>query len=237
MKLILLRAAVLFAAAAVPAVVLAADLPQKPVTMYTPAPVYSWTGCYAGANIGAAWGRGEISGGQVGVGNSGTNSGVAGGLQVGCDYQIGAFVVGIRNMFDGTSLSSSGTFAAPLAGYSASSKTSWFDTLTGRVGFLPQQNWLLYFQGGAAWIGTDQYVNNPAGAQVSQFSNSTTGWTIGLGTEYMLTPNWSVFVEYNYLKFGTNNGTITAPGTCASGCAVSVKNDSQNVLFGFNYRF
>ena len=31
------------------------------------------------------------------------------------------------------------------------------------------------------------------------------GWTIGLGTEWMITPNWTAFVEYNYNEFDKKN--------------------------------
>lgn len=113
----------------------AADLPQKPVyrQAVVMAPVYNWTGCYVGANIGVAWGFAEANG------SFGTDTGFAGGGQIGCDYQIGQWVIGARNMFDGTTISGGAT---------------WFDTLTARGGYLVQPNVLLYAQGGAAWAET-----------------------------------------------------------------------------------
>ena len=53
-----------------------------------------------------------------------SNSGFAGGGQIGCDYQWNAWVFGFRNMFEGTSLSSSRAFA--------DTSTHWFDTLMAR---------------------------------------------------------------------------------------------------------
>ena len=113
----------------------AADLPQKPVYQQpvVMAPVYNWTGCYVGANIGVAWGFAEANE------SFGTDTGFAGGGQVGCDYQIGQWVIGARNMVDGTTISGGAT---------------WFDTLTVRGGYLVQPNVLLYAQGGAAWAET-----------------------------------------------------------------------------------
>ena len=75
--------------------------------VYVPPPVLipSWTGCYVGGNIGGAWSNVDLSG-VSGVNVSASNGGVAGGGQIGCDYQAGAWVFGIRNMLDGTSLSS-----------------------------------------------------------------------------------------------------------------------------------
>ena len=140
---------------------LAADLPQRPVyktPVMAPAPVSTWTGCYIGGNIGGAFGNASASapGGEV----SGDNSGFAGGGQVGCDYQFsGGFVLGFRDLLDYTSNSKSGTFATgPLAGGVANFNNQWFDTLTARLGYAMQPDWLLYFQGGAAWAHTSTNV-------------------------------------------------------------------------------
>jgi outer membrane immunogenic protein len=217
-------------------IALAADLPRRPAYMppVVVAPIYNWTGCYVGGNVGAAWGRAEFTNNGNFASGSGTNSGFAGGAQIGCDYQAGQFVVGVRNMFDGTSLNSGTTFTN---GYTANGKTQWFDTLTARAGYLVQPNVLLYGQGGAAWTRSDQYINNPAGAQVAQFGNNRGGWTVGGGAEWMFAPHWSTFLEYNYLNFGTNTGTWTDNVRCPAGCSVSLKRDSQNVLVGLNYKF
>jgi len=85
---------------------------------------YLWTGCYAGGNIGGAWSNFEIIDAATGGTVSTSNSGFAGGGQIGCDYQWNAWVFGFRNMFEGTSLSSSRAFA--------DTSTHWFHTLTAR---------------------------------------------------------------------------------------------------------
>ena len=91
----------------------AADLPRKAPPAYIPPapPPITWTGCYIGANIG--WVGGHVKA-EFNVGNNffnnnfndnhSNNSGFAGGGQIGCDYQFaGGWVIGFRNMFDGTS--------------------------------------------------------------------------------------------------------------------------------------
>ncbi|MGA8937026.1 MAG: porin family protein, partial [Pseudolabrys sp.] len=131
----------------------AADLPRKAPPAYIPPapPPITWTGCYIGANIGGAFGDASAT---FNFGEISTNgSGFAGGGQIGCDYQFaGPWVIGFRNMFDGTSNKRSGTFGAgPLAGTVVNFNNQWFDTLTGRLGYAVAPAWLLYFQGGAAW--------------------------------------------------------------------------------------
>ena len=135
----------------------AADLPRKAPAYVPPAPPpLTWTGCYIGANVGGAWGRFELEG-PFGGTASRSGAGFAGGGQIGCDYQFaGGWVIGFRNMFDGTTNSRDRTFAIitqlePTATGTAEFHNRWFDALTGRIGYSWQPNSLLYFQGGAVW--------------------------------------------------------------------------------------
>jgi outer membrane immunogenic protein len=216
---------------------LAADLGRPP-----PAPVYAppaplpyvWTGCYLGANIGGAWSNLDVTNVSTGGSVSESNSSVAGGGQVGCDYQAGAWVFGIRDMFDGTRFSNNTTFSTvPFTG-TVDSRTHWFDTLTARGGFLVAPNVLLYAQGGAAWTNTDLFILDSTGAQIGQLSNDRTGWTVGGGAEWMFLPHWSVFAEYNFMGFGTQSAAFTA---CGGSCVLSAKANIQDVLVGVNYKF
>jgi outer membrane immunogenic protein len=216
----------------------AADLGRAPPAApayLPPAPIpYLWTGCYVGGNIGGAWSNVEVSNVSTGGTVSASNGGVAGGGQIGCDFQAGAWVVGLRNMFDATSLSGSGTLSTiPFTG-TADSRTNWFDALTVRGGYLVQPNLLLYVQGGAAWTNTNVTFFNGAGTQVGQFSNDRTGWTVGAGVEWMFAPHWSVFAEYNFMGFGTQSAAFTA---CGGGCVLSAKANIQDALVGVNYKF
>jgi len=212
----------------------AADLPQRPI--YNPpaavvaAPAPTWTGCYVGGNVGGAFSNASANAVTSQV--SANGSGFAGGGQIGCDYQFGGgFVVGIRDMFDATSNNKSGTFAAgPLAGNVANFNNQWFDTLTARFGYAVAPAWLLYFQGGGAWVHTSTNVT-AAGVQIAQGSNSRSGWTVGGGAEWMFAPHWSTFLEYNYMDSGQNTfATIT-------GASVTGKWTQSTVLLGVNYRF
>jgi len=219
--------------------VLAADLPQRPAyqaPIMTPAPVYSWTGFYIGGNLGGAFGNVEVTNVTSGATTSPNSSGFAGGGQFGFDYQMGSWVIGIRNLIDGTNLSKSTTFSGSAFSGTVNSHANWFDALTARAGYLVQPNLLLYGQGGAAWTQWNVTLNN-SGTQVGEIgANSRTGWTVGGGVEWMFVPHWSAFVEYNYMGFGTfSNAVATCVGAVCG--TFSGKADLQNVLLGVNYRF
>ncbi len=237
------RSLMLFAAAAIGVtssqVASAADLARRappPAPAYIPpAPIpYTWTGCYVGGNVGGAWSNIDVTNVATGGSVSANNSGFAGGGQIGCDYQAGAWVFGFRDMFDGTSLSKSATFATvPFTG-TVDSHTHWFDTLTARGGYLVTPNVLLYAQGGAAWTNTDMTFFNGSGTQIGEFSNNRTGWTAGGGVEWMFAPHWSVFAEYNFMGFGTRSAAFPA---CGGNCVLSANANLQDALLGLNYKF
>ena len=231
----------------------AADLPRKaPAYQPPPPPPLTWTGCYIGANIGGAWGRHELDGPFGGEFSRNWQGGFAGGGQIGCDYQFAGsgFVIGFRNMFDGTTNHKERDFAlfnaagATVATGSVDFHNRWFDALTGRIGYSgPQALWLVYFQGGAVWsrVEADITVNNLAGLTIGsgEWGKTKTGWTIGGGFEYRFAPQWSVFVEGNYYDFGTRDTTVFTPVNtlCVNGCGFSGKTTAVTGLVGVNYRF
>jgi outer membrane immunogenic protein len=221
----------------------AADLPRKAPAYIPPAPpLITWTGCYIGANIGGAFGNASVTGNGGSGGEVSTNgSGFAGGGQIGCDYQFAGtgWVIGFRDMFDGTSNKRSGTLPTSVPGIGGdvvNFNNQWFNTLTGRLGYAVAPTWLLYFQGGGAWAHTSTNITS-GGVQIGQTSNTRSGWTIGGGVEWMFAPHWSAFLEGNYMDFGTRNGTVFGVAACAGGCAYAAKATETTVLVGVNYRF
>ena len=223
----------------------AADLPRKAPAYVPPAPPpVTWTGCYIGGNVGGIFGRRSADFGSFGSLDSDNNSGFAGGGQIGCDYQFaGGWVIGIRDMFDGSSLSRDRTFSFPASGtFPGASgtvhlKNSWFDTLTGRIGYSVTPAWLWYFQGGAAWAKNSADVNI-GGFNVGSADRTRTGWTVGGGVEWMFAPHWSAFLEGNYMDFGSTSRNLVTPlagSVCQFGCGFSTKATATTVLVGVNY--
>ena len=98
---------------------------------------------------------------------------------------------------------------APVAG-TVDLKNSWFDTLTGRIGYSFTPAWLWYFQGGAAWAKNSADVTID-GFDVGSADRTRTGWTVGGGVEWMFAPHWSAFLEGNYMDFGSTNRNLVTP--------------------------
>jgi outer membrane immunogenic protein len=226
---------------------MAADMPVK---YKAPPPVWSWSGCYVGAQIGASTGRsshtyaGLVNGAPTGLaagtditGRFNVNGGLGGG-EAGCNYQFGAWVVGVE--VDGSWVSKEGQAFNLPPGFVPTfvSKTSerWLATARGRIGY-SQDKWLLYVTGGGAWAGIDvaQFFGpNPAGTGFIQpFTRS--GWVVGAGVEYALPWNWSWKAEYLYVDFGTFRAfENTLPFAYSNR---DVKLSEHIFRFGLNYKF
>src|ERR1700683_81644 len=127
--------------ACMPVVAMSADLPPRP--MYAPpqapmAPTFSWTGFYIGANVGAGWNHGNLND-SFGLFSGGANNNATflGGGQVGANYQINNFVLGIEGDFDwlpNNNNSGNGTTLDGSTTILGSNNGRWLTTLTGRLG-------------------------------------------------------------------------------------------------------
>ncbi|HZL39902.1 MAG TPA: outer membrane protein [Pseudolabrys sp.] len=185
----------------------AADLPRSPAPYYAPAQsgLYNWSGAYAGLNLGYQWGT---------ITNSNVSpSGIAGGGQVGYNWQNGQFVFGVETDFQFTG--SDDTFA-PFK-----FSNPWFGTLRGRAG-AAFNNVLLYATLGLAYGSLE--------GQIPGLDETRTevGWAGGIGAEYGFNPNWSARVEYLYMDLASRGFSITGTDN----------GFHANMLrFGVNYHF
>jgi outer membrane immunogenic protein len=72
--------------------------------------------------------------------------------------------------------------------------------------------------------------------RTSQFDRAAAArWTFGLGTEWVLFENWSIFGEWDYLNFGTRNVTFTDPNNGSN--QFTIKQNINELKLGVNYRF
>lgn len=248
----------------------AADMAVKARPMVAPAPVWTWTGFYIGAHVGAGWGETESTLTGVNVSppigplaatfsfpfSQNSRSGFLGGVQAGYNWQSGWAVFGIQGDFAGADIKGTNPCILIL---SCTSKTDWLATVSGRLGAVVLDRGLVYVKGGGAWMNTDHRVNLPgfgtllgggaaafSGAELTSRESTAWGWMLGMGTEWQITPNWTAFVEYNYIEFdkkneafGINQALINAAG--GAGTVVTLNADLKNTMsiakVGVNYKF
>ena len=220
----------------------AADMAVKARPLIAPPPIYTWTGCYLGADVGGGSQRQSASEFTIPTGfdagptavNLNTTS-VMGGPYAGCNYQFGSnWVIGVEGDWSAAALSS--TANAPnnflnglpvgSGGVVYTQRLNWLASIRGRVGYAVVPNVLLYVTGGAAWgnsgySGVDAYRGGCPNCSVTgSFNNTSNGWVAGGGVEWApWNTNWIVRAEGLYYSlsgasaFGFQQGTTTPATT------------------------
>jgi len=201
-------------------------------------PVSSWTGFYAGVNGGYGWDAVGSKNLDVTVpavpftftaGQYSEPSGGFGGGQIGYNWQVNRFVLGVETDIQISDISGSKTSATPLfrsVDFVSQNQTDidWFGTVRGRLGY-GWDNTLVYFTGGLAYGLVDDRqtgsLSTPGGSfQLGQVARKDveTGYVLGGGIEFkpmwgfLASPNWSVKAEYQYINLGSEKMTGTALG-------------------------
>jgi outer membrane immunogenic protein len=203
--------------------------------MYVPGPVGpggykdapwapTWAGFYLGVHVGGAWGNDHgtvIDSNPVDTTHSFTldSSGVFGGGQLGYNFQRGNVVFGIEADFGDMDLSAkaSNSKIVNTIPFETTTSGGFYGDVTGRLGY-SFGSALLYAKGGFAFLEGDAKVHtvNPAFFIPETSASAFTGWTVGGGLEYALTPAWSVKAEYLHFDFGNERSATTINTECCS---------------------
>ncbi len=211
-----------------------------------------WAGWYAGANGGYGWNdsNNKLTYDEVvpplGVFDHSpgfkSNGGFGGG-QIGYNWQ-GIFhphlVLGLEADIQGAGItgSSQGLFDVLKSdSFHAKSSLDWFGSVRGRLGFA-FGSVLVYGTGGFAYGGVDNSVTASGGGEtvVMTKNDIQTGYTAGGGVEYLLSPAWSVKVEYQYIDLGKESPSGTSNiGNVYKTPGIQDKFDT--VRLGINYHF
>lgn len=216
----------------------AADLgaPRMPVASAVAAPAFSWTGVYAGLDLGYWTGRstmfvpGFVSGhpapnGLTLGGHLGYRHQFANNLVLGLEADLSW--LGGRRAF--------GTIPGDIAVYSL--RASWDGSIRATAGFAVDRT-LVYATAGLAAIDIQGCsVLNPAVSTdcfVGTVHGGTrTGWTVGVGLAHAVAPNWAVRAEYLYANYGSRTYATPASFT---GTTVS-RLETHKVRLGVSYLF
>lgn len=220
---------------------------------------YDWTGFYVGLNAGVGINHSEYSlkpsGFFAGDPDNPLRSdfgdfdeaAFTGGAQVGYNYQSNNFVVGVETDFNYNGVDESHhvnrPLSAPLVGrfiHNVTQEVNWFGTLRARLG-VATDGWLIYGTGGLAYghIDSRSGVLFTSAGDLYQGSQSTTrvGWTIGAGTEYAFSNNWSAKMEYLYVDLGDHSytyGNQLFPGYTYT---TDLETREHVIRLGINYKF
>ena len=228
----------------------AADLPVRtapPAPYVAAAPIFTWTGFYAGVNAGWGWRDSDrepvfLTPGVGTPGLAGTllfsnnnDGGFTGGGQIGYNYQIGSFVLGVETdiQWADTDRNQEVVFV-PAAGFAGtfvpgvfnSNSPEWWGSLRARVGVAIDRV-LIYGTGGLA------------------YTDNSTGWALGGGIEWALPVNWfgssavTFGLEGLWLSFDDDDdnfnggaiGTFTPVGGVATTVVAPVVSNNDNDFF------
>jgi outer membrane immunogenic protein len=227
----------------------AADMGPPPAPVYKAAPIlpapFSWTGLYLGGNIGGGWNQGSWADSVFGINWGNPNNPVLiGGGQVGGNFQIQQFVIGLEADFDWAAnhrINNAITFT-PAGGAPTTvqlvGNNKWISTVAARAGYA-FDTVLVYAKGGGGWVGSNSFtlIN---GATAVNFSNgrTNTGWLAGGGVEWAFAHNWTVRLEYDYLGLSNRSFVVPAGFPVLAGDTFTTKNPSvQMATVGINYLF
>jgi outer membrane immunogenic protein len=210
---------------------MAADLPASPIYSAVPPAVYSWwTGCYVGGNAGGAWSNVTYTAvDPVRPEDFGFNpSSYNGGLQLGCQYQWNSWVFGVEGTFSAVHLNQTHP-SALLFQRVRSINIDRIATATPRLGYAWDRT-MLYFKGGWAGVRVNAHAANLVTGVFADFTEVSSGWTIGLGLEHVPWKDIIVGLEFDYYNVAFDHS-----GLDTAGGAFQVSNTSANI-YAFTVR-
>ncbi len=210
----------------------------------------NWSGLYGGVNAGYGDGTAKTTvensygtstnGGYGDQSKSFDSTGGIGGGQIGYNVQNGRVVFGVEADLDASGISGTDTNTLVLGSTTSTAKgkgeLNYAGTLRGRVGYT-FGNALVYATGGLAFgDATDSLTWSGAAKGVSK-SSTLTGYVLGAGTEYAISPAWSVKAEYQYIDLGSTS--LSEAGSSVNGHPVDAKftddHTYNTVRVGLNY--
>ena len=211
---------------------------------YVPAP---WAGFYVGVNGGYGWGTPsskvtdlEIIGGTIIAENSAnfTPAGGFGGGQIGYNWQRGRFVYSVEADIQAANIHGDATTGlAPGISATGSTDLDWFGTVRGRLGYTCGS--APFLRDRPALPLAASRTNSPKwmvrSGSVSK-SETATGYVVGGGVEYAVSPKWSVKAEYQFIDLGKDHLSVDAVAPLVL-AELDAEHSYNTVRVGINYHF
>lgn len=226
---------------------LAADMRVKAMPAKAPVVVADWSGIYVGGAIGGAWT--EVRGDYVTTPalnhHNVDRSGWIGSVFVGAQYQWKQLLIGVEagysaidNNWATASAGSPACLAQLPATFACRARVNDLFTVGPRLGFVLNNQWLLYGTGGYASARLNTSVTN-AGVEVGRSGLRHDGYFAGVGFEYALMPNLILGAEYQHVWLDTKRHFDDLFGGC---CVVTpetrdMRGDLDIVRVRLSYKF
>jgi outer membrane immunogenic protein len=196
----------------------------------------NWTGLYVGFNAGYGTSTGSDQLAEVGYSAGLRAEGGFGGVQIGYNWQGSfvrpGFVFGIEADFQESAINDRNVLVYADSNEEYTSRLDWFGTVRGRLGYTVG-NGLIYATGGLAYGGLHKSFQYDD--ESYNYDKTTTGYAVGAGLEYKLTPSWSVKAEYLYLNFGKNDLCGSDGCYADTGYRIVRDDDYHTLRLGMNY--
>jgi outer membrane immunogenic protein len=216
-----------------------------------------WGGFYGGGSLGYGWGKAETSMDARGAGAGGLNydnsppnphpKGALLGAQAGYNWQTGRFVVGAEGDASWTGMSDKkkespfvfGGITIADGAMTAKQEIDWLVTLRARLGYVAENNWLVYATGGPAWGKVSNKGSVGNGFLMFKGSDSSTnfGWSAGAGAEWAMSKAYSV--KFEYLHYNLGQSSDISNGSPAGAFQTKFRWEAKGNLLraGVNFRF
>ena len=149
--------------------------------------------------------------------------GFSGGLVAGFNYQFGSAVVGIEGDIVWGGKTGELTYIDSVGGIMGESYSiSWMSSMRARLGYLMNNDTLLYITGGPAWMKGN--LRDKISGQ--NFTRTHFGYTVGGGLEHAFTENIHLRAEYLYANFNNKRyGPYVCGGCGLAGANITATND------------
>lgn len=233
-----------------------------PAPAYAAAPVGTWTGFYAGVNLGLSIGQSptvrqsQFSNDLSVISDTVHQSpfGAVGGAQFGYNWQFAPnWLAGFETDLQGSGESATDCIyqcsVPAVAGFNRNltieQRLDWFGTARARFGWTNGPA-LIYATGGLAYghVTTDVAFSDfnfgtPASGS-AHIETTKVGWTAGFGGEMQIAGNWTGKLEYLYVDLGNvSSGGFIAQFTPAISETTRFDGAFRDhmVRFGANYKF
>ena len=169
--------------------------------------------------------------------------GILGGAQIGFNWRTANWVFGVEGDVGFADIDKEEVRVRPLQDRDvASINMDWYSALTGRIGFVAQNNILIYAKGGAAFAdikysAADLDFNDATNAHeislgsVDTKSGTQTGWALGGGLDYAMNERVALKAEYLYMDFGSETATST------DGDLYKFDTEMHTARLGINFAF